>query len=178
MNDAASIAAAPGRAYEGQAYRHQAPRYSPLDGNGARLNGGRYTPVGSFPTLYLCTSVPCVSAELRHLGQRHVLGLDALLPRAVYRYEIGLTRVLDLAASEIRASIGISSSDLTEPDWSLTQQLGAAAHAASFQGILAPSALGVDEVLVVFPLHVGSGRVDAGLVEQWESSDDVPPPIA
>jgi RES domain-containing protein len=78
---------APRITHAGIAYRNQSPRYDPRSGEGARINGGRFNPPG-FPTLYLCETRPCVVAELTRQGTRHVVGVEGLLPRVLYRYEL------------------------------------------------------------------------------------------
>ena len=44
--------------------------------------------------LYICKSRLCAVAELKRLGERQALGVEGLLPRALYRYEIELDRIL------------------------------------------------------------------------------------
>ena len=68
------LAAASLAPLSGQGWRHFAPRYEPLGGEGARLHGGRFNLPGSFPVFYLCQSHPCVVADLRRLGERQAIG--------------------------------------------------------------------------------------------------------
>lgn len=171
--DPARLAAAPLWPFAGEGWRHLSPRYEPLSGEGARLNGGRFNPPGSFPVIYLCRTRPCVVAELRHLGDRQAIGLEGLLPRVVYRYEIELTRVLDLTIHAIREAIGIAPEVLAGPDWTACQELGAIAHALGAQGILSPSATGVDIVLAVFVQHIGLAPLTPTLVEEWHHPSDL-----
>jgi RES domain-containing protein len=171
--DAGRVAAAPASSFSGVCYRHQAPAYDPLDGTGARIHGGRFTPPGSYPTLYLCTTMPCAVAELARLGQRQVIGVEALLPRAVYEYRISLGRVLDLTSPTVRETLGLRLEDVTSPDWSLTQEVGSVAHALDFQAVRSPSALGVDEVLAVFTLHLADQQLETQLLTTWQSRADL-----
>jgi len=60
--------------FSDRGWRHFAPRYEPLGGEGARLHGGRFNPPGSFSVLYLCQSRPCVPADLRRLGEGQAIG--------------------------------------------------------------------------------------------------------
>jgi RES domain-containing protein len=154
-------------------YRNQSPRYDPRSGEGARINGGRFTPSNSFPTLYLCDTRPCVVAELTRQGARHVVGVEGLLPRVLYRYQLDLHRILDLTDERLRDHLGITERDLTGDDWSVCQQIGAEAHATGDQAIRTLSATGVDTVLVVFPELVGGGLVDVELIERWDSIADL-----
>jgi RES domain-containing protein len=171
--DTGRLAAAPLAPFSGQGWRHLAPRYEPLSGEGARLHGGRFNPPGSFPVLYLCQSRPCVVAELRRLGERQAIGVEGLLPRVLYRYEIALDRVLDLTDHDVRAQVGLGPDVLTGPDWIACQELGSTLHALGAQGVNSPSATGVGEVLAVFVQHIGLGRLEPEPVEEWRSVDQV-----
>jgi RES domain-containing protein len=174
--DWAAVAAAPPARYRGRAYRHQAPGFDPLSGAGARLNGGRFNPPNSFPVLYLCQTRACTVAELRRLGQGTVIGVEGLLPRALYEYQVRLDRVLDLTSPEVVAPLGLSAAVLTSSDWTVCRDVGEAAHAAGFQAITSPSATGVDEVLAVFPASLGGDHhLLADLAEEWSTIGDLPP---
>lgn len=165
------MAAAPLTPFTGEGWRHLGPLYDPRSGEGARLHGGRFNPPGSFPVLYICQSRPCAVAELMRLGERQAIGVEGLLPRVLYRYEIALDRVLDLTNGDVRAQVGLSMDLLTGPDWTACQELGAAAHALGARGINSPSATGVGDILAVFVQHIGLGRLEPQLVEEWHSLD-------
>jgi len=167
------VADAPRSAFAGTGWRHLGPLHDPLSGEGARLNGGRFNPPDSFAVLYLCTSRPCAVAEMRRLGERQGIGVENLLPRVLYRYEIQLERVLDLTAAEDARRVGISRQVLTGPDWSECQALGVVAHALGIQAIRSPSAAGVDDVLAVFVQHIGIGTVEPSLAQEWHSISDL-----
>lgn len=167
------MAAAPFSQLSGEGWRHLSPRHDPLSGEGARLNGGRFNLPGSFPVLYICRTRPCAVAELTRFGDRQAIGVEGLLPRYLYRYEITLDRVLDLTVDAVRGDIGLSSEVLTGPDWTACQQLGTTAHALHVQGILSPSATGVDEVLAVFVQHIGRGILEPTKVEEWNMLGDL-----
>jgi RES domain-containing protein len=171
--DAGRLAAAPLSPFTGRGWRHLAPHYDPLSGEGARIHGGRFNPPGSFPVLYLCRSRPCVVAELRRFGERQAVGVDGLLPRSLYRYDVTLDRVVDLTDGRVREVIGLSLDVLTGPDWTACQELGAILHTGSAQAVISPSATGVGDVLAVFARQVGTGRVEPRLVEEWYSVDQL-----
>ena len=145
----------------------------PLSGEGARIRGGRYNPPDSFPVLYLCTTRLCAGAELRYLGRRHIIGVEGLLPRVLFRYDVDLDRVLDLTSSDILDHLTVTVEQITGTDLGIPRQIGEAAHATGSQAIRAPSATGVDEVLAVFPELLGTGRLVPELAERWESPDDL-----
>lgn len=155
------------------AFRHLSPKYDPRSGEGARINGGRFNPAGSFPAQYLCETRPCAVAELTRLGMRHVVGIDGLLPRVLYEYRLEMDRVLDLTDERVREHIGVSASDLTGEDWNLCQIIGTEARAAADQAIRTYSATGVDNVLVILPELVGSGLAGVRPIEQWEAPGDL-----
>lgn len=171
---AEQVAAAPQMAYLGEAFRHMAAGWDgPLSGEGARIHGGRFNPPGSFPVLYLCTTRSCAVAELRHRGERLVIGVEGLLPRVLYRYEASLDRVLDLTSGETIDHLGVTIQQVVGADLGNPRQIGDAARATGSQAIRAPSATGVDEVIAVFPELLGSGRLLSELVERWDSIEDL-----
>jgi RES domain-containing protein len=168
------VATAPRAGHSGEAYRHMAARWDdPLSGEGARIRGGRFNPPDSYPVLYLCTTRPCTVAELHQLARRQTFGVDGLLPRVVYRYEITLDDVLDLTVSETLDHLGITAEQVTGADLAVPRQIGESAHAVGLQAIKAPSATGVDSVIAVFPELIGGGRLVPQLLERWDSSEDL-----
>lgn len=171
---AEQVATAPQITYLGEAFRHMAARWEgPLSGEGARIHGGRFNPPDSFPVLYLCTTRSCAVAELRYRGERLVIGVEGLLPRVLYRYDVSLDRVLDLTSGETLDHLGVTTAQIIGTDVAIPRLIGKAAHATGFQAIRAPSATGVDEILAVFPQLVGTGRLVAELAERWESIGDL-----
>ena len=56
-------------------------------------------------------------AELTRQGTRHVVGVEGLLPRVLYRYELHLRRTLDLTDPDTRTQIGITTDELVAHDW-------------------------------------------------------------
>lgn len=171
--DPTRVAAATLSPFSGEGWRHLSPRHDPLSGEGARLHGGRFNPAGSFPVLYICRTRPCVVAELQRFGERQAIGVEGLLPRHLYRYDILLDRVLDLTDVGVRGEVGLGLEVLTGPDWAACQDLGATAHALGVQAVLSPSAAGVDDVLAVFVQHIGLGTVEPTLVEEWHALADI-----
>ena len=167
------VAAASLSPFTGQAWRQLGPRHPPLSGEGARLHGGRFNPPESFPVLYLCRSRPCAAAELARMGERQSIGIEALLPRRLYRYEVSLFRVLDLTDEVTRRALDIEQDVLMRSSWSACQGLGTIAHSLSIQAINSPSATGVGEVLAVFSENVEETDLKATFVEEWREVSDV-----
>lgn len=171
--DLARLAAAPRTTLTISVYRNIAPKYDPRSGEGARLHGGRFNPPGSFPTLYLCETRDCAIAELSRQGTRNVVGVEGLLPRALYRYDFELTRVLDLTDERVLEALGVDPAHLVTDDWSYCQQLGAAAHDSDDQAIRSPSATGVDTIVAVFVELIGGSLLDVDLVAEWTQVSDL-----
>jgi RES domain-containing protein len=171
--DGDRVARARRTTFHGVAYRQQAVRYDPRSGEGARQRGGRYNPPGSFPVLYLCTTRDCAVAEFRREGERQVVGVAGLLPRLLFRYEIVLDDVIDLTDSAVLVDLGVTTDELVQRDWKSTQDLGTLAHHLGCQALVAPSATGIDTVLVVFLENVALGTVEPTALERWESVDDL-----
>jgi hypothetical protein len=102
-----------------------------------------------------------------------MIGLEGLLPRMLYRYEISLDQVLDLTSGGALDHLGITTAQIIGADVTVPRQIGESAHATGFQAILAPSATGVDQILAVFPELLGSGRLIPQPLERWESISDL-----
>jgi RES domain-containing protein len=171
--DRSRIATAPRVAHIATAFRKQSPRYDPRSGEGARINGGRFNPPGSFPALYPCETRGYVVAELTRQGTRNVVGVEGLLPRLLYRYELDLHRVLDLTDPDTRTHLGITKDELVADDWTVCRQLETEAHAVGDQGTRTYSATGVDTVLVVFPELLGGSLTEVELVKRWDDLADL-----
>jgi RES domain-containing protein len=158
-----------------EAYWYIAPGYSARGGEGARIQGGRWNPPQSFPTLYLVLERECAVAEFYRFAERSGRPPEDLLPRALYRYEIELSSVLDLRDENVMASVGVTSHVLRSDDPSRCQLVGDAAHYLSFEGLLAPSATGVGHALAVFTDRLLAGSMTEPLnSELWETVPERP----
>lgn len=109
---------------------------------------GRYNPAGEFPVLYLSANVDCAFRE--KLKQVHGSRRN-LQPQIGGSFQVKL-RCLDLLDAENLKQLGLSREALTRPDdYTTTQQLAREARRVGFDGIIAPSAVGIDcHTLVVF----------------------------
>lgn len=164
------------RALDLVGYRNQSPGFDPRSGEGARRFGGRFNPPNSFPVIYLCTTRPCVVAELTRQVQRQGLSIDGFLPRELYRLTASLTRVLDLTDPEVVAGLGLVAEDMLRDDWSLTHEIGEAAYEHDFQAIRSRSATGVDDVIAVMPENLAGAVLKAELIEEWAVPTDLDVP--
>lgn len=158
-------------AYDDEAWRYCSPQYDPTSGEGAARAGGRFNPP-DVDTLYLCTTKACSVAEYRKkLAERRQdaieLGHPALMPdQNLYKYHVRLCSVLDLTSRETREALGVSVSDLTQPDRETPQGIGATAYDNNVQAVLSWSATGQDKVLAVYTDHAKAG-ISYELVEYW-----------
>lgn len=137
-------------AYSGSAYRHQATRWNPLSGAGARSLGGRWNPPESFATLYMAVERDTAVAEFLRMAARSRRNPEDFLPRRLYRYDVQLAGLVDLRDAQARETIKLTDDDLANDDPAACQAVGAAAQYLGREGILAPSATGQGTVLAVF----------------------------
>jgi RES domain-containing protein len=170
------VDALPVTAFDGECFRHLSPGRDPLSGQGARIQGGRWNPSGSFSVLYLGLDRETVIAEFRRMAQRHRLAPNAFLPRTFYRYGVHLANVLDLRHPHAADTVGLTRAALTDNDLTRCQQIGEAAQHLGREGVLAPSAAGNGTVLAVFMDRLGAESVlDPEQAELWEDTTDVQP---
>ena len=91
----------------------------------------------------------------------------------LYRYEVALDQVLDLTSRKTLDHLGVTTTQIIGLDVAIPRLIGVAAHSTESQGIRVPSATGVDDVLVVFPELLGSGRLLPQPAERWLSIRDL-----
>lgn len=143
--------------WAGVAFRHVAPNRDPLQGFGSFLAGGRWNPRDSFSTIYLASPVEACIAEFLRMASGQGRGAESFLPRTVYEIRVEELELLDLRASDARASLDLDEEDISSADRTKCQEVGATAHFLGFQGVLAPSATGMGVVLAVFESRVRKG---------------------
>lgn len=112
-------------------------QHVPLSGEGARRHGGRFTPAGSFQTLYVADSAATAQFEsgaLFHTDQR--LRSFPKAPFTVMSIDAQLSGLIDLRDPDLQAALGTDGTELLAP-WipysvdgkiAPTQILGRAAH--------------------------------------------------
>lgn len=133
-----------------------------LTGLGAKINGGRWNPPGSFAAVYLGTAAETAVSE--YLAHQRYFGFrdsDAL-PCTLVGLELQLQAVLDLTDGEVRKALGVSEARMLDDAWrkakkheSLTQAIGRLAFEAELEAILVPSSAAPGaKNLVVFPGNV------------------------
>jgi RES domain-containing protein len=135
------------------AYRHHAAAYGGLNGEGARLHGGRWNPPDSFAVVYTAADTATVDAEFQRLLARSGLPAQSLQPRQLTTINLDLGHVLDLRDEAVLATLGVRTADLTGDDPTLTRRIGEAAHALGYEAVIAPSAAGAGDVVAIFPAN-------------------------
>lgn len=131
-------------------YRHTAPAYAPLSGDGARRYGGRWNQPDSYPVVYTALDVATVDLELARTARRAGMTSAMMSPRRLATIRVRLSRVLDLTNADVRAALEISEADLTSEDLAVPQAIGETAHHLGYEAILAPSAAGKGYTLAIF----------------------------
>lgn len=146
----------PRTTFDGQAFRHTGPDYHPLATEGSRIRGGRWNPPDSFSVLYLALDPQTTAAELRRLAHRQAMPVASLLPRTLHTLRVSLGIVLDLRPQEVLDTLGIGEA-IRGDDMQQTQAIGEAAHYLGIEGLLAPSATSVGDILPVFFDRLAAG---------------------
>jgi RES domain-containing protein len=144
-----------------------------LAASGGRFNVGVD---GGTPFRALYTSVESAAALLevvRHLGyrspdRRDVVALSDIAMRVLTQIEVELQRVFDWRSESSLAT------DIRHLAYRQSQQLAAAAFNAGAEGILVPSATGIDANLVIFVDKLG----DSSRIEVVRQITDLQPIIA
>ena len=153
-------------------YRHFAPTYQALSGDGARLFGGRWNPSESFGVVYAAVDVPTVDREFRRAAA--MSRMSRLLPRNLAEIRLDLKKVLDLTRPEVREMLQVSVDDITGDDLTLPRAIGEAAHHLGIEAIVAPSAAGEGVMVAVFiGNRVAESVIEVVSVGRYRLNDDV-----
>ena len=89
-------------------------------------------------------------AEFYQLVSRAGVDATSLLPRELVALELSLGKCLDIRSGEMRDRLDLGSNLIRAADASACQAVGAAAHHLGLEGIIAPSATGIGNVVAVF----------------------------
>jgi hypothetical protein len=144
------------------------PHYAdPFDPSFAAVRGGRWNPPGSWPTLYLNEDLLTVHAQLRHMFLGRGIEPDDLDDDAPIRLAActlpSRQRVVDAVSDAGLVDIGLTTSypsgaDGAIVEHSVTQSIGADAHADGRRGVWCRSAAGVGNELAWFPSSRSAAR--------------------
>ncbi|MEX2287032.1 MAG: RES family NAD+ phosphorylase [Planctomycetaceae bacterium] len=132
-----------------------------LSGVGAATYGGRWNPRGieaAYASLSIVTAVQEAYQNLLSFG----FPTSGVRPRVFAGAKVKLQAVLDLTDKRVRRLLDFTLAELLDEPWreiqdagqeSWTQAIGRGAHAAGFEGLLAPSARDrpTGANLVIFP---------------------------
>ncbi len=157
--------------FEGVIYRAVSPRYASsrdaVSGLGAKKHGGRWNPPGEFAAVYGALDPETAMAEALAVQRYYGLPVHGAFPRVFLAVECRLKRVVDVTDAKVERALGVNLAGLVELDWraandegseSLSQALGRAAFAATWEGMILPSArAAAGRIAVVFPDTLGEG---------------------
>lgn len=148
------------------ACRSFADRARFTDGEGARRNGGRFTPIGGPRTVYLSLDRATATAELDAWFAYYSIPDSAFQPRVLAAVAVSASVCLDLCVPETLSEIGLSAAHVAE-EWrgiadkgqvAFVQTFGRLVYEAGFEGIRFPSARRENGInLAVFPDNYRQG---------------------
>lgn len=114
------------------------------------MNGGRYNPAEEFGAVYLSESPEGCKAEVTRRPQAPVSKY------IVGTVRVHLGRVCDLTDDDLLGELGLDKIQITSNDTDTTEILGRIIRDAGFEAIIAPSAAGDYENLIVFEDRLSS----------------------
>ena len=100
--------------------------------------------------MYVALSREAVVAEFYQSASKAGLDPVNLLPRELFALELSLGKCLDIRSEEIRDRLDLGPNLIRAADASACQAVGAAAHHLGYDGIIAPSATGIGNIVAVF----------------------------
>lgn len=130
----------------------------PLDGSYAAVHGGRWTAPGSYPTVYLCATIPVARAIVNYRFSELPYGPEDLAPAAaplLVDVRVSPGECLDVTGPSGARAAGLAPSyplaaDGTTVGWEACQPLGRRAHDAGLAGVACLSARASGEELAHF----------------------------
>lgn len=123
-----------------------------ISGEGTRLSGGRFVPVGVkavYASFEEETAMHEVTARKTALGGRNQINVGEY-PRMTYVLSVATHRNLDLAATLPAQLANVAARCLLSPQYSASQELAAIWIAAGIESVVFPSALGVGRNVAVY----------------------------
>lgn len=144
------------------------PEYSdPFDMSFAKIQGGRWNPPASWPTLYVNDDMATVHAQVRHMFVGRGIDPDDLDDSApLHLAACTLPRRQRVADAHTLPGLAQLSLPPTYPvnrrgnpvGRGVTQSIGATAHAAGLRGVWCTSAAGVGRELAWFPAAASTAQ--------------------
>lgn len=157
-----------GTDFSGVCFRCTQPEFASqiVSGAGSQKHGARWTPKGSFPTVYLCETAEAALQEYLARGRRLKLPDHEALPMVMAGVEVRVKNLLDMTNREIAEAIR-PLLDEEKVHWrarqdqgeAVSQAIGRAIQEICFSGLIAPSqALPNSRNIVIFPQKLGRGE--------------------
>lgn len=155
--------------WSGTTFRNTSGGRAPLSAVGARMQGGRWNPRDSFPALYFALSLETWYAEFLRPAFRQANGPSSL-PRDIHTVQVTGVRIVDLRSDENLAAVGLAREGI--PDQTkLCKEIGDAIHFLKSDGLLAPSATGEGDILVLLEDIVPLARLHVLRTEPMDSPE-------
>ncbi len=167
-------------------YRVADPSWrDPLDGTYAAMHGGRWTAPGSYPTVYLCQTIPVARGIVNHNFEGLPYGPEDIAPDAapmLLDVTVAPAECLDVASPAGAQAVGLPATypldaSGTEVRWEACQPIGRQAYDAGLDGVACASARATGEELAHFnrmnKLAVAKSRPFAGWF--WPLARSGPP---
>jgi RES domain-containing protein len=132
-----------------------------ISGEGTRLNGGRFVPVGVkavYASVEEQTAVREVTTRKSALGGRNQINVGEY-PRMTYVLSVATQRNLDLAATLPLELANIVTRCLRAPQHSASQELAALWIVEGIESVVFPSATGAGRNVVIYLANAGTGSV-------------------
>jgi RES domain-containing protein len=150
---------------EGDFFRSVAFQYfhpdDVISGEGTRLNGGRFAPVGVkavYASFEEETATREVNVRKKALGGRSQISVGDY-PRMTYILSVTTRRSIDLSAALPRELSGVVVRCLRDPRYSTSQELAAIWIAEGIESVVFPSATGAGRNVVVYLANAGARSV-------------------
>jgi len=150
-----------GRPFSGVCYRCAEPQFADqiVSGLGSQLRGARWTPKGSFPTVYLCDTAEAALQEYLARSRRMRLPDHKSMPMVMAWIKVKAANLLDTTDAETAAVINaflatdkIHWRAIQDRREAVSQAIGRAIQEVCFSGLILPSqASAGGRIIVIFP---------------------------
>jgi RES domain-containing protein len=149
--------------FAGTAYRSSTPEYAKendlVTGEGAKLRGGRWNPIG-IAMIYASLTPEIAMAETLAHNRYFGIPIEDAMPRTFVAIEARFNAVIDFRLGSVRQRLQISLDRILSVDWRkevragrqpITQLIGKAAFEVGVEAMIVPSAATAGHNLVAFP---------------------------
>ena len=134
--------------FSGVAYRSSTPEYATeadlLTGEGSKLYGGRWNPIG-IAVVYASLTPETAMAETLAHNRYYGISAEDAMPRTFVAIAAKLHAVLDFRDGNVRRRLQVSQKRILAVDWRkdvragrepITQKIGQAAYEAGWEGLI------------------------------------------